>query len=759
MQATKRQKPAVTKREKRRSISEVVSEESVQVPTTKLAVLKQGIISKKLGGKLIHWIQNEIPGNTFAAEPVTDGSAYSSFIWQDDEGSKLLLENLPRKGNIVSLEKDTAQAIKVQTENAGLKEIPATIMIHTPDSSESKMRAKKLILDYIRTLPKPTTPIERVSYVLQETESLPLDNNEVAIKFSVETVRATPVFTKNEFITQMGEDPGKDVKIPTVVPIFGGKTLKPVSTLYKNILTALDLFHEKLALIDEPVQGDATEVKNSKRDELDSSVQELETATGNYIDESTTTPTGMEQKKEKKDAARELLTRVQASARNGFADELDNIRRKRWEGLKPLTDDQIIPGTKKSVGSGAQGEVFRFSFQKANPPAPVFVAVVKYDDDTYLNENAVNAGIPGNYPQQSLRAIAAYKLSSSNLLDVIPETEQFMHTDNAGHAKLGQALEFVIGSVGQRKVALRNAALRPEEKHELDKLDEMFRKGSADEKRKASDKLLEYNVYHDVRTQDWFPKEPISDSTKARLNGLDMKRRGKPLSIQEQQELDKFVTDGVSWFHAVERPININYHLEAVQKGLSDLQIFDCIIGHADRNPGNWIYVKDSQGVIIGVRGIDNDDSFGQKWKAKVSGDSESSKTPDVPPVVDIITANIILQMNLESSSALEGLSAEEIAATKTRLEHVKDQIRDRARKGFIADFTSRSSAVRSGYLAKLRVLVNGQGGAELPPVRNWGKEVTDLHAENNSYLGSQIAQAGVNNVDTVPDDNIFVQV
>ncbi|GAC1405079.1 MAG: hypothetical protein NVSMB49_24140 [Ktedonobacteraceae bacterium] len=768
MQKPSKRKPldAASPNARRISLShEQLADPSWEPTLTGLARLDQGFIKRKLREQLSLVINNEIPGQTFAAVPVSNDSGYSMFIWHDEEGANLLLENMPREGNVVTPDEiGTARAIQKQTETAGLKDIPPTIIIHTPDNPEQKMRAKKLLLDYIQALPTPETQIATtVTYVLQETASLPLNGNkEVAIKFSVKTVMATPVFTPMEFIAVMGEGPGNDVTL-------FGKTVRSVSTLYKDILGVLGEFHTKLANMDVPAEGDAQEVKNAKRAALDDAAQNLEQAIHAYISGSTTTDEKAKQKKLA--AAGTLLARLQVAKSKNFADELDRIRRTRWEKFNPLTDDQMIPGTKERVGSGAQGEVFRYSFQRAGYPASApFEAVVKYDDNTYLNQNAVAAGIPGNYPQQSLRAIAAYTLSFRNGLDVIPETVQFMHTNNDGHAMLGQAQEFVKGSVGQRKVALRNDPVDAETKQKLDHLQDVIQ-GKADGDRAAAIRDYEaYNVYYDVHgTKKYFPKEPISDDQKTRLNGLVAKKRsGQPLSIPEQDELDKFVVnnDG-DWFHAVNRPININYRLEAVQKGLADLQMFDYIIGHADRNPANWMYVKVGN-TIIGVVGIDNDDSFGQAWKAKGStGDpKEESKTPEVPPVVDVETAIKILSMNLDSSNALAGLSADEITAAKNRLAHVQSVIRDRAnaKGGVIAVLTKVPQNERLAQMETLRELVNGKGGAPLAALRNWGSdEVTGLHDENNSYLGSQVAQAGANNVNAVAEpnknDNTFVIV
>ena len=77
------------------------------------------------------------------------------------------------------------------------------------------------------------------------------------------------------------------------------------------------------------------------------------------------------------------------------------------------------------------------------------------------------------------------------------------------------------------------------------------------------------------------------------------------------------------------------------------MQVFDYIIGHADRNPANWIYEKGDNGDIKGVKGIDNDDTFGEKWILKnpdPKGFADvGSKTTGIPPIVDISTALSIL--------------------------------------------------------------------------------------------------------------------
>ena len=75
-----------------------------------------------------------------------------------------------------------------------------------------------------------------------------------------------------------------------------------------------------------------------------------------------------------------------------------------------------------------------------------------------LNGDARNAGIPVVNPQQSVRAVAAFKISEHLNLGIIPRTEFFVGTDEDGRPKLGQAMDVVNGPVGQSKVGLKNRA-------------------------------------------------------------------------------------------------------------------------------------------------------------------------------------------------------------------------------------------------------------------------------------------------------------
>src|SRR5207249_2268168 len=90
-----------------------------------------------------------------------------------------------------------------------------------------------------------------------------------------------------------------------------------------------------------------------------------------------------------------LLEQVKSASADGFKNELDNQRWKRWlpdkPGTeKPLTEDQIVPGTRTQIGVGAQGPVFKCQLDPELGRSPV---VLKYDSNG-LNGDAITAGIP-----------------------------------------------------------------------------------------------------------------------------------------------------------------------------------------------------------------------------------------------------------------------------------------------------------------------------------------------------------------------------
>ena len=89
----------------------------------------------------------------------------------------------------------------------------------------------------------------------------------------------------------------------------------------------------------------------------------------------------------------------------------------------------------------------------------------------------------------------------------------------------------------------------------------------------------------------------------------------------------------------------VNFRDPRIQKGMSDLQLFDAITGQSDRHGGN-IFVDPATGE---VSGIDDDKSFGNgkppAQQAEAGG--KLDKYAGLPALVDEATANRILALDL----------------------------------------------------------------------------------------------------------------
>jgi hypothetical protein len=385
-----------------------------------------------------------------------------------------------------------------------------------------------------------------------------------------------------------------------------------------------------------------------------------------------------------------LRTQVESAIKDGFKNELDTRRWQQWltdkpDTEKPLTEDVIVPGTGTQIGAGLQGSVFKYQLVPPSGGNPSEM-ILKYDSSG-LNEDAIRAGLPNLNPQQSERAVAAFKISEQLNLGIIPRTEVFVGTDDTGRPKLGQAMQFVTGAIGNRAVGKKD---KPSSQWEM-------------------------------------------QQAEAKVKNPDMPSPINDLQVANDM-LRKNVKVRGTWYEAEYFPADIDYGNRVVQKGLSDLQVFDSIIGHADRNPGNWIYEKDATGSITGIKGIDNDDTFGKQWSP------ERSKTPGIPPIVDISTALSILNANFNTDiqPSLTGLSNEEINKAGERFAQAQQEVVQRVIAGKIASMGD-DAAGDQAKLEQLRILTNMPAQ---PGILRWGDQgIAGDHTEQNSYLGYLLSE------------------
>ena len=140
-------------------------------------------------------------------------------------------------------------------------------------------------------------------------------------------------------------------------------------------------------------------------------------------------------------------------------------------------------------------------------------------------------------------------------------------------------------------------------------------------------------------------------------------------------------------------------------------------------------------GRVVGVKGIDNDDTFARAWAEQTFNQFiPPSKTPGVPPVIDVETALKIMRFTVHNiEPILANLSGEERDAVRGRFLDVQRQIGERVRAGKIA--SSKDRAELGTELTQLAALANAGPAADLQ-VSRWGAETSGEHQIQNSYLG-----------------------
>jgi hypothetical protein len=598
-------------------------------------------LTKKLPEVLSSWIEGIDSKSIYQIESPkkVTGIGFNEIAWRDQDGSKLYLENLASFGVIDEKLKVTYQDVQSLKEKSGwTNSLPDTIFVKLKLAGglRSRMANKKMVLGLLDSYQSdkklPNKP------VLKETKTDDLSSGEFVNTFSVKGItQKEPMMRLADFMNEYSKSISDKatLTLTTVMSDYEGKLRAGFVNCFR--VEDVDVWKKKRGAKQatgmlEPITTAANTLEGTLRSMI------------NHKEEFQLTEDGVA-------ALDILLGQVTSAIADGFRNEFDTRRWQQWfkdkpDTEKPLTEDQLVPGTGTQIGTGLQGPVFKYELDPALGRRPV---ALKYDSNG-LNEDAVGAGIPLVNAQQSVRAVAAFKISQKLNLSVIPRTEFFVGTDDNGRPKLGQAMDAVNGPPGQRKNAT-----------------------------------------------------------------------GEPV------------------------PVDIDYGNRVVQKGLSDLQVFDNIIGHSDRNAGNWIYEKDTNGRIIGVKGIDNDDTFGQYWEPGSSAEARPlggfiSKTPGIPPIVDISMALSILNANFNTDiqPLLAGLSDEEIAKAAERFDEVQTQVESRVMDGKIASIAPTGDAGVQANLEALRKLT----GANLTQTLRWGNlGIMDTHTETNSYLGFQIAQ------------------
>ena len=195
----------------------------------------------------------------------------------------------------------------------------------------------------------------------------------------------------------------------------------------------------------------------------------------------------------------------------------------------------------------------------------------------------------------------------------------------------------------------------------------------------------------------------------------------------------------------------VDYADPRIQKGLSDLQLFDAISGQVDRHAGN-IYVDPETGTVTG---IDDDRAFGQGQNARdVAGQQKSQHYRGLPELVDAATADEILDRNPDDlreelarrENDLSALTDAEIDDAVLRLETVQAHLRDLKARGKLVTAWNDDTYRQQGH--------SSDGSYLGRQVEILADAFTGRLAEKGTYMEHRLRVTGTPKgvVPTVPD-------
>jgi hypothetical protein len=128
------------------------------------------------------------------------------------------------------------------------------------------------------------------------------------------------------------------------------------------------------------------------------------------------------------------------------------------------------------------------------------------------------------------------------------------------------------------------------------------------------------------------------------------------------------------------KPQQVSLQDPKLMQMLSKLQLIDQLAFQIDRNTGNYFIQTDAAGNVIGLTGIDNDFSFGNRTEL----DKKTNTLPALSKYVDeeMATAIINLEPDVLKVAMADLLDEQEIAALITRLKTMQDFLRPLQARG-----------------------------------------------------------------------------
>jgi hypothetical protein len=323
--------------------------------------------------------------------------------------------------------------------------------------------------------------------------------------------------------------------------------------------------------------------------------------------------------------------------------------------------DKNLTGPLRPLGSGAVNTVFAGEYkERSKKPgkgksSPIFEGVYKTEVHKDLTDPDRDSKIPEKDRNYAARNVAMSKLNKLLGLEVIPRTEFAINDGYFGT---------VMEEVKQGEHAVKEIEV------EVPYQAKPTQPGTTLDKQNPSPEWISYKKEYDQfkawsDTKSYMkalgPGGETENETQYKLAGSPRWRSPEDTSAND----DTLIKD-------VKASTQINYDDPILMKELSSLQLIDAIAGSSDRHIENYMIVRDKNGFVIEVKGIDNDFSFGDTTIQELAS-LRSRKNLGIPAIVDKDVAEKIIKIPASSvRQILEPLlDAREVAAAVSRYEEV----------------------------------------------------------------------------------------
>ena len=340
---------------------------------------------------------------------------------------------------------------------------------------------------------------------------------------------------------------------------------------------------------------------------------------------------------------------------------LNGIAKKLFD-LAPITfSQQEETSSTENFAKGMMATVSKIRYQDASEAIFKPVSTERPFESTI----AGTLGIPSDstlIANVAGRNVGTYAVNKLLDWDVVPETGYATH-----HDQIGSCQRFVKGEslYEEKKKLLAFDQIPPDARNLVESIGDG---GIAEEL--LSMTAYEFSCFSPV-------KESIDPETQKRC----FYENNSPIGEERAEELLKAGKIQVSQ-KVVSSVSAVNFSNPQLQKTLSKAHVLDLLTGQFDRNPGNFIYTNAEEKWDAKL--IDNDCSFPQKLDSFDGDDFQTvcrraNLPATLPDLIDQEAAKAITDLEPEKlRTTLQreaGLTHEEVAATLTRLQLLKDHI------------------------------------------------------------------------------------